>query len=160
MLAQLKSAPAKPRRKRQLISQSGAPSRSQTTPAAKKSATKPPARTNRANKPTKPPEISAVEPPTFEPSISPFGDEFYDENGIDWHPVLDEDPEMLLDDLERGSEKEMMNCSISEEEFELNYNYMVTLMLFLRRLAKGSKICARYKMNLNLISSLKLGLKR
>lgn len=123
MPAQLKSAPAKPRPKRQLLSQSGPPSRSQTTPAAKKPATKPPARSNRAKKPTEMPEISAKEPPMFEPRISPFGDEFYDKNGIDWHPDLDENPERLLDDLKRGSENgDDDNCSISEEESELNYN--------------------------------------
>lgn len=56
---------------------------------------------------------------------------------------------MLLDDLERGSGKEDDdNCSISEEDSELNYNYIVTFKALFEKtkgVAKGSKICARYK---------------
>lgn len=36
----------------------------------------------------------------FEPCISLFGDKFYDKNGMNWHPNLYKNPEMLLNDLE------------------------------------------------------------
>ena len=124
-----KSAPAKLKRKRQLLSQSQAPPRSQTARAVMKSATKPPPRLNRTKKPINPPETSAEKPPELEPRISPFGDQFYDEHRIDWHPN-DEDPEMLLDDLEPGLEEDD-DRSISEEEPELNYNYTVTFNAYL-----------------------------
>lgn len=74
MPAQLKSAPARPRRKRQLLSQSGIPLRSQTIPAARKTAKELPAQPNRAKTPVESPEISAEEPPTFGPCISPSRD--------------------------------------------------------------------------------------
>ena len=84
----------------------------------------------------------------MEHRISPFGDEFYDENRIGWHPD-DEDPELLLDHLEPGLEKGGDdNRSIFEEDSELNYNYIITFNVLFERtkvIAKGSKICARYK---------------
>lgn len=150
MPAQLKAAPPKPRLKRQLLSQSGVTSRSQTIPATKKSTTKPPARVNRTKKPTEPRKIP-IEEPTFEPRVFPFGDEFYDENGIDWHPELDEDLDLVLDNVkvECGSEKgDDDNVSISKAESKLNYNYIVTFNVPFEKtkvVAKGSKICARYK---------------
>lgn len=158
MPAQLKSAPSKPRHKRQLLPQSGAPPRLQTTPVAKKPAKKRPPRSNRAKKPTEPPEILAEEPLPLGHRISPFGDEFYDENGIDWHPD-DEDPERLLDDLEPGLEKgEDDDRSIFKEDFELNYNYIVTINVLFERtkaIAKGSKICACYKDDFEFNSQLR-----
>ena len=155
---QIKSAPSKPRCKLQLLSQSGAPPRPQTTLAAKKPATKPPPRSNRAKKPIEPPEIPAEEPPPLEHRISPFGDEFYDENRIGWHPD-DEDPELLLDDLEQGLEKgEDDDRSIFGEDSELNYNYIVTFNVLFERtkaISKGSKICARYKDDFEFNSQLR-----
>ena len=88
-----------------------------------KSATKPPPRSNRAKKPIAPLETSAEEPPELEPRISPFGDQSCDENRTDWHPN-DEDPGVFLGGLWTGVR------AISEEEPELNYNYIV---IYLRR---------------------------
>ena len=107
-----------------------------------KSATKPPPRSNCTKKPITPPETSAEKPPKLEPRISPFEDQFYDKNRIDWHPN-DEDPEMFLDELEPGLEEEDDDRSISEEEPELNYNYTVTFDDIFEKtkiVAKGSKI--------------------
>lgn len=77
--------------------------------------------------------------------ISLFGDEFNDENGINWHPD-DENPELLLDDLEPGLENGEDDPSVFEEDSEWNYNHIVSFNVLFERtkaIAKGSKICAR-----------------